>query len=61
MHHENECINASACSTYGGSSINGSSCYKNDNDTEYHVEANLNKCLILDYVLLIVKCLGVTE
>jgi len=61
IHHENECINALACLTYGGSSINGSSYYKNDNDTEYHVEVSLNKSLILDYVLLKVKCSRVTE
>lgn len=50
-----------ACLTYGGSSINGSSCYKNDNDIEYHAEVSLNKPLILDYVLLKVKCSRVTE
>lgn len=47
--------NAFHCLTYGGSSISGSSNYKNDNDTESHIEVGLNKSLIFNYFLLKVQ------
>ena len=46
---------ASHCLTYGGSSVSGGSNHKNDNDTESHKEAGLNKSLTFNYFLLKVQ------